>query len=251
MSQPASFPPQRGGASQPSPTTVTPAPQAAVEAPEPGASETAATSSSPVLTVSSPEPPAVPGGEKKDTKVKKAVAGPRRVKLSLTHVDPWSVMKVSFMMSVAAGIMLIVAAAVVWFVLDAMHVFSTIQDLVAAVMDKQSNSFTALVEYLKFSLQDSYIAQWSDATSLIPATTTAAALTTKGYYGEGEPLQSVIAISQTEAKVRPVTPAYPVISQVFEKNLADLINGTEPQKTLDQMVSEIDADIKSAGYNNR
>ena len=151
MSQPASFPPQRGGASQLSPTTVTPAPQAAVEAPEPGASETAATSSSPVLTVSSPEPPAVPGGEKKDTKVKKAVAGPRRVKLSLTHVDPWSVMKVSFLLSVAAGIMLIVAAAVVWFVLDAMHVFSTIQDLVAAVMDKQSNSFTALVEYLKFS----------------------------------------------------------------------------------------------------
>lgn len=151
MSQPASFPPQRGGASQPSPTTVTPATQAAVEAPEPGASETAATSSSPVLTVSSPEPPAVPGGEKKDTKVKKAVAGPRRVKLSLTHVDPWSVMKVSFLLSVAAGIMLIVAAAVVWFVLDAMHVFSTIQDLVAAVMDKQSNSFTALVEYLKFS----------------------------------------------------------------------------------------------------
>lgn len=108
---------------------------------------------------------------------------------------------------------------------------------------------TGALEYLKFSLQDSYIAQWSDATSLIPATTTAAALTTKGYYGEGEPLQSVIAISQTEAKVRPVTPAYPVISQVFEKNLQDIMNGSDPQGSLDQMVTEIDADIDSANYN--
>ncbi|WP_067780355.1 DUF3566 domain-containing protein [Actinomyces vulturis] len=82
---------------------------------------------------------------------KKAVTGPRRVQLSLTHVDPWSIMKVSFMLSVAFGIMTIVAAAVVWFTLDAMHVFATIQDLVAKVVDTDNNSFTALIEYMKFS----------------------------------------------------------------------------------------------------
>lgn len=84
-------------------------------------------------------------------KQKKAVAGPRRVKLSLTHMDPWSVMKVAFLLSVAGGIMMIVAAAVIWFTLDSMHVFSTIQDLVGKVMDTESNSFLALLEYLKFS----------------------------------------------------------------------------------------------------
>ena len=84
-------------------------------------------------------------------KGKKTVAGPRRVRLSLTRINPLSVMKVSFLLSVAAGIMLIVAAAFVWFMLDALHVFSTIRDLVGTVMDSKSNAYTALLEYLKLS----------------------------------------------------------------------------------------------------
>jgi multiple sugar transport system substrate-binding protein len=106
------------------------------------------------------------------------------------------------------------------------------------------------LDYLKFSMDDKYIAAFSDATSLIPATTTAAALTTQGYYGAGEPLETVMQIAQDYALVRPVTPAYPVISQVFEKNLQDIVNGKDPQQGLDQMVKEIDADIASAGYND-
>ena len=84
-------------------------------------------------------------------KGKKTVAGPRRVRLSLTRINPLSVMKVSFLLSVAAGIMLVVAAAFVWFMLDAMHVFSTIRDLAGTVMDSKSNAYTALLEYLKLS----------------------------------------------------------------------------------------------------
>jgi len=84
-------------------------------------------------------------------KGKKTVAGPRRVRLSLTRINPLSVMKVSFLLSVAAGIMLVVAAAFVWFMLDAMHVFSTIRDLTGTVMDSKSNAYTALLEYLKLS----------------------------------------------------------------------------------------------------
>ena len=84
-------------------------------------------------------------------KGKKTVAGPRRVRLSLTRINPLSVMKVSFLLSVAAGIMLVVAAAFVWFMLDAMQVFSTIRDLVDTVMDSKSNAYTALLEYLKLS----------------------------------------------------------------------------------------------------
>ena len=106
------------------------------------------------------------------------------------------------------------------------------------------------LEYLKFSLDDKYIAMYSDATSLIPATSTAGEQTTKGYYGPGEPLEVVSAIAQKYAQVRPETPAYPVISQVFEKQLQDIMNGKDPQEGLDQMVSEIDADLASAGYDN-
>lgn len=79
------------------------------------------------------------------------LAGPRRVHLTLTQVQPFSIMKVSFLLSVAAGIMLVVAAAAVWFMLDAMHVFSTVRNLVGTVFDSESNAFTAMLEYMKFS----------------------------------------------------------------------------------------------------
>ena len=84
-------------------------------------------------------------------KGKKTVAGPRRVRLSLTRINPLSVMKVSFLLSVAAGIMLVVAAAFVWFMLDAMKVFSTIKELASTVLNSDSNAYTALLEYLKLS----------------------------------------------------------------------------------------------------
>ena len=87
------------------------------------------------------------GGKSK--KSKKTIAGPRRVRLALTRVDPWSVMKASFLLSFAGGIMLIVATAVVWFMLDAMHVFSTIEDLVKTVAGERSNTFPAIVAYLE------------------------------------------------------------------------------------------------------
>ncbi|RAX21885.1 MULTISPECIES: DUF3566 domain-containing protein [unclassified Actinomyces] len=122
MSQPESFPPATGGPTQPP-----------AAAPEPAAP--AASQQSP----NQPKPAA------------KTIAGPRRVRLALTRIDPWSVMKASFLLSVAAGIMLVVAAAFVWFMLDAMHVFSTVQDLLSTIMDSNYNAYSALLEYMKFS----------------------------------------------------------------------------------------------------
>lgn len=96
-----------------------------------------------------PGPPASTGkpGKKSKKKSAKTIAGPRRVRLSLTRIDPWSVMKVSFMLSVAGGIMFVMAAVFVWLTLDGMHVFSTIEDLVSTI-DSETNAFKALVEYL-------------------------------------------------------------------------------------------------------
>ena len=58
---------------------------------------------------------------------------PRRVRLAISRVDPWSVMKLSFLLSVAIGIMIVVAAAVVWFTLNGLHVFTKVDDLVTQI----------------------------------------------------------------------------------------------------------------------
>ena len=47
----------------------------------------------------------------------------RRMNLSLTHVNAWSVAKVTFMLSIAGAIIEVLAAALVWLLLDAVGVF--------------------------------------------------------------------------------------------------------------------------------
>lgn len=59
--------------------------------------------------------------------------GPRKAKLAVSRIDPWSVMKFSFLMSFAVGIMLVVGAAVFWLVLDGLHVFTTINDTLVEI----------------------------------------------------------------------------------------------------------------------
>ncbi|MCB0885208.1 MAG: extracellular solute-binding protein [Propionibacteriaceae bacterium] len=108
---------------------------------------------------------------------------------------------------------------------------------------------TGALEYLKFTMDDKYIAQFSDVTSLIPATTTAWEQTEKGFFGPDKPAQIAATITEANGLVRPPTPAYPVISRIFDKALRDIVNGSDPKGTLDQAVSEVDTDIKSAGYN--
>jgi hypothetical protein len=56
--------------------------------------------------------------------------GPRRVRLTVSRIDPWSVMKLAFLLSVAVGIMSVVATIVFWFVVDGLHVFATIQEFI-------------------------------------------------------------------------------------------------------------------------
>jgi len=59
----------------------------------------------------------------------------------VAKVDPWSVMKVSFLLSVALGICTIVASAVLWMVMDAMGVFSTVGGTISeATGSSESNS---------------------------------------------------------------------------------------------------------------
>ncbi|WP_448058377.1 DUF3566 domain-containing protein [Cellulomonas hominis] len=74
-------------------------------------------------------------------------AGPRRVRLAVSRVDPWSVMKLSFLLSVAVGIMIVVATAVVWLTLDQLEVFASIDQLATEVL---ADSDIDLLDYVAF-----------------------------------------------------------------------------------------------------
>ncbi|CAM5600139.1 hypothetical protein SALBM135S_03414 [Streptomyces alboniger] len=66
----------------------------------------------------------------------------RKARLRVTKADPWSVMKVSFLLSIALGICTVVAAAVLWMVMDAMGVFSTVGGTISeATGSNESNGF--------------------------------------------------------------------------------------------------------------
>jgi hypothetical protein len=58
----------------------------------------------------------------------------RKARLRLSRLDPWSVMKTSFLFSIAAGIMLVVAVYVVWTVIGASSLFDSVNDIVKSVV---------------------------------------------------------------------------------------------------------------------
>lgn len=75
---------------------------------------------------------AASGGVKVREKARRGAPRARRMSLSLTRVDAWSVAKVTFMLSIAGAIIQIVAAAVVWLLLDLVGVFSQITQIVSS-----------------------------------------------------------------------------------------------------------------------
>lgn len=62
---------------------------------------------------------------------------PRRARLRLTRIDPWSVMKTSFLLAVALGVVTVVAVFVIWSVLAAAGVWDSINQTVQDVVGGQ------------------------------------------------------------------------------------------------------------------
>jgi hypothetical protein len=68
---------------------------------------------------------------------RKAVAprkGPRRARLRLTRIDPWSVMKTAFLLSIAFGLVTVVSVFMVWSVLGAAGVWDSINETVQNIL---------------------------------------------------------------------------------------------------------------------
>ncbi|WP_071606446.1 DUF3566 domain-containing protein [Luteipulveratus halotolerans] len=77
-------------------------------------------------------------------------ATPRRVRLTMSRVDPWSVMKIAFLLSVAAAIAGVVMVAVLWTVLSGMGVFSDVQDMLRTLSSDSGGSSFNLMDYIGF-----------------------------------------------------------------------------------------------------
>ena len=87
--------------------------------------------------------------EPKSTEALRSKGGPRKVRAMLTSVDPWSIMKLSFLVAVAAGIAFVVATSVIWGILDQMGVFAAVQQQIKTLFGADDKS--PILQYLEYN----------------------------------------------------------------------------------------------------
>ncbi len=109
--EPATEPPTAADIPQPIPD-LPPTPAGAISPSAPGAIDPAPAPA---------EPATAPGPRPR---------GPRRARLRLTRIDPWSVMKTSFLLSIAFAVVTVVSVAMVWQVLGAAGVWDSINSTI-------------------------------------------------------------------------------------------------------------------------
>jgi hypothetical protein len=122
----------RQPAARTAPATPPPAPSAAPAAP---ATAAAAPANAPARQGPSQAPAA--GAPRQAPRP----ASARRVRLTVSRVDPWSAMKISFLLSVALGIAGVVMVFVLWTILAGMGVFDQINGIVGQVVQDGQQRF--------------------------------------------------------------------------------------------------------------
>lgn len=73
---------------------------------------------------------------------------PRRARLRLTRVDPWSVMKTSFLLAVAFGIVTVVSVFIVWSVLGAAGVWDSINATATDILGDEAAAGFDITSYI-------------------------------------------------------------------------------------------------------
>ncbi|MBA4607478.1 DUF3566 domain-containing protein [Aeromicrobium sp. Marseille-Q0843] len=73
----------------------------------------------------------------------------RSARLKLSHVEPWSVTKMSFVVSVALMVVSVVAVTVFWLVMQITGVWGALNDSVSNVLADDASGFD-ITEYLGF-----------------------------------------------------------------------------------------------------
>lgn len=78
----------------------------------------------------------------------------RTVRLSLARIDPWSVMKIAFLLSVAFGIACVVATFMLWLMVNAMGTFDKLNEFIRELSKNSTidvGSILGLPRVLAFS----------------------------------------------------------------------------------------------------
>ncbi len=78
---------------------------------------------------------------------KEVVAEIRAVDMTVSRIDPLSAVKISFLLSVAVGIMIIISSIVLWLVLDSMHVWQGIAELFTVLNSEQLSRLGQFFEF--------------------------------------------------------------------------------------------------------
>jgi len=76
--------------------------------------------------------------------------GPRKARVLVSRVDPWSVLKIGFLLSIALGIMSVVAVFVLWNALNGFGLFELVNSWIERLFDgQQSYNVKELLELNK------------------------------------------------------------------------------------------------------
>jgi hypothetical protein len=77
-------------------------------------------------------------------------SAPRQARLSVVHLDPWSVMKSAFMLSIALAVTFLTATIVIWFLLSAAGVFEAITRTASEVGGAKGGSVSSIFGFTSF-----------------------------------------------------------------------------------------------------
>ncbi|MCW2791189.1 MAG: hypothetical protein JWO76_287 [Nocardioides sp.] len=88
--------------------------------------------------------------ESRSAAKKAATSGrpPRRARLRLSRIDPWSVMKTAFLLSIAFGVVTVVSVMMVWSVLGAAGVWDSINQTVQDIVGGKDSSTFDVRDYI-------------------------------------------------------------------------------------------------------
>jgi hypothetical protein len=101
----------------------------------PGSAPVTTTNAAPKRPAPKPAPKTAPALVKPAPKAKA-----RRARLLVSKVEPWSVLKMAFLLSVALGIVTVVASIVLWTVLDTIGLFDTVNSFINDIQGKEGGT---------------------------------------------------------------------------------------------------------------
>ncbi|MCU0263367.1 MAG: DUF3566 domain-containing protein [Candidatus Nanopelagicales bacterium] len=74
-------------------------------------------------------------------------SGPRAARVYVTHIDPWAVMKQSFLLALALAVIILVASAALWFALDSAGIIGAITRTATDVGGETGASVSGFLDF--------------------------------------------------------------------------------------------------------